>query len=609
MARHGSAHRSLIAALAVLALGASGCAAGVAPDAGRDRMPDELIQVSAAKRGESTDAWARSVLRKMTLREKVGQLFVSQLHGQSPDEADPKNREEFGVDTPAEVVRKYALGGVIYFNNDDSDNIDSPTQIAKLSNGLQRAAMSSNSRLPLTIGTDQESGRVTRIAAPATEFPGAMSLGATRSQEDARTAAGIMGSELRAMGITQNYAPDADVNSNPANPVIGIRSFASKPELAAQMVAAQVGGFQGSVASTAKHFPGHGDTDTDSHVDLPVINSTKEHWAKVDAPPFRAAIEAGIDSVMSGHLKFPKIDPSGEPGTLSPKILTGLLRKELGFTGVVVTDSLRMEGVRTLHPDEEIPVLALKAGADQLLMPANLDVAINSVLAAVRSGELTEQRIDASVTRILKVKRERGVLADPLVDVGAVGETVGTAEHLATAQRITDRTVTALRNDTNLLPLREKPNKILVTGGDADSTGTLAEQIGARGPATTAVPTDAEPTDETISKAVTAAKANDLVVVLTNGAATDPQQQKLVRALNGTGKPVVAAAIGVPYDPGYLERQKTWLLTYSDMPVATESLARVLFGEVSPQGKLPVDIPAGADQSTVRYPFGTGLSW
>jgi beta-N-acetylhexosaminidase len=604
MPRLSSSRRRFVAALTVLTLGASGCVAAAA-----QRVPDEMVKAGTAKRSAPVDAWARSVLRTMNLREKVGQLFVSQLHGQSADQADPKNRQDFGVDTPAEVVRKYALGGVIYFDNSDSDNIDSPAQIAGLSNGLQRAAMSSNSKLPLSIGTDQESGRVTRIGAPATEFPGAMSLGAAGSPEAAEQAARIMGSELRAMGITQNYAPDADVNSNPANPVIGIRSFSGNPALAARMVAAQVAGYQGSVAATAKHFPGHGDTDTDSHVDLPVINSTKDHWEKVDAAPFRAAIEAGIDTIMSGHLKFPKIDPSGEPGTLSPAILTGLLRKELGFTGVVVTDSLRMEGVRTMHPDERIPVLALKAGADQLLMPANLDVAIKSVLAAVRGGELTEQRIDQSVLRILKVKRQHGVLADPLVDVAAVSRTVGTKAHLAAAQRITDGTVTVVRNDAKLLPLRKKPDKVLVTGAGTDSAATLARQIGARGPAATAVPTGTEPSDETIDKAVNAAKANDLVVVLTNGAGTDPQQQKLVKALGATGRPVVGAALGVPYDPGYLDGQQTWLLTYSTMRVATESLAKVIFGEVSPKGKLPVDIPAGADQSTVRYPFGTGLTW
>ncbi|WP_253769121.1 glycoside hydrolase family 3 protein [Goodfellowiella coeruleoviolacea] len=561
--------------------------------------------------------WVTSTLRRMSLEDKIGQLFVTYVHGQAADEPTEGSVRDFGVATSAEVVKKFHPGGVIYFNNSSYDNIDSPKQVAELSNGLQRAALSSGSRVPLIISTDQEQGIVTRITAPATQFPGNMALGASRSPAAARQAAAITGRELRAMGIGQNFAPDADVNSNPQNPVIGVRSFSSDPALAAQLVAAQVHGYQDSgratetVSAAAKHFPGHGDTSDDSHYGLPEAKRTKEQWSTVDAPPFRAAIDAGIDVIMSAHITMPKIDPSGEPATLSKPILTGMLRDELGFDGVVVTDSLAMAGVRKLHSDAEIPVLALKAGVDQLLMPVNLELAATSVLDAVRRGEITEQRIDQSVTRILKLKYKRGLVAKPLVDVRAVNSVVGNRSHLAEAQRITDQTVTALRNDANLLPLTSKPASALVTGwGSAGTvTTTLANQIAARGPATTALDTGSAPTAAQISAAVDAAGQRDLVVVLTYNLAGSPAQQQLVDALVATGKPVVAVAVRNPYDTGYVPSAQTWLATYFYGATSTEALTKVLFGEIKPRGKLPVDVPDGADATKVRYPLGFGLSW
>jgi beta-N-acetylhexosaminidase len=590
---------TLLSALAALAMaGAAPLTAAAQPGAAD---PDLHQAVSAA-------------LHRMSLADKVGQLFVTYLHGKSADQPDPANQTDFGVDTAAQVVAKYHPGGVIYFHNSSRDNIDNPTQIAELSNGLQRAVLDSGG-LPLTIGTDQEQGIVTRIGPPATQFPGSMALGAGRSTADAEQAAAITGRELRAMGVNQDFAPDADVNSNPLNPVIGVRSFSGDPALAASMVTAQVQGYQRSgppqrtVSATAKHFPGHGDAATDSHTSLPIINHTLEQWRQVDAPPFRAAIAAGIDSIMTAHIEFPKIDPSGEPATLSPTILTGLLRDELHYDGVVITDSLEMAGVRQLHSDAEIPVLALQAGVDQLLMPPNLGVAINAVIAAVHDGRLTEQRIDQSVTRILLMKLRRGVLTHPFVDVAAVGSVVGTPDNLAAAQRITDRTVTATRNDAHLLPLTAKPSKVLVTGWGVATTQALADRIAARGPAASVVWTGTGPSAAQISQAVTAAGSADLVVVLTNGLSGDAQQQALLSQLDGTGKPVVAVAVRNPYDVAYLDTQRTWLATYSYGAVSMESLTRVLFGEAHPQGKLPVDVPAAGDPTTVKYPFGFGLTW
>lgn len=607
-----SAGRRIIVGTSVLALG---MAAVVSPAwAAGGQEPDTPGVAPAAPggpraHGRMEDAWVHATMSRMSLRQKVGQLFTTYVHGTDPNAADPANVEEFGVATPAEVVSKYHLGGVIYFENDHVQNIDDPKQVARLSNGLQRSAVASGAHIPLNISTDQEEGIVTRIKAPATRFPGSMALGAGRSTEDAKQAAEITGAEMRAMGINVNNAPDADVNSNPKNPVIGVRSFGSDPDLVSDFVTAQVSGYQDHVSATAKHFPGHGDAATDSHTGLPVIEHTKEQWEKLDAPPFRAAIAAGIDQIMTAHLSFPKIDPSGEPATLSPTIMTGLLRDELGYDGVVITDSLQMQGVRTLHPDAQLPVLALQAGADVMLMPAKLGLAIDSVCDAVHDGTLTEDRIDTSVERVLRQKFRNGVVWHPFVNRHTVSDTVGTKEHLAAARRITDRTITAVRNDDGVLPLAGTPENVLVSGWGQSTTATLADDIGARGSHTSAVPTGASPTDEQIDRAVTAAKDADLAVVLTHGLSGDKQQRALLERLTATGTPVVAVGVGTPYGVGYVPDAATWLETYSYTAVSMRSLTKVLFGDTSPQGKLPVDVPDGADPSQVMYPLGYGLTW
>ncbi|HEY3468888.1 MAG TPA: glycoside hydrolase family 3 protein [Amycolatopsis sp.] len=562
--------------------------------------------VSADARAEAA---ATQALRGLTLEEKVGQLFVTWVNGKSADEVNPKNQTDFGVDTAAEVVRKYHLGGVIYFNNATRDNFDDPVQVAKLSNGLQKAAITSGAHIPLQIAADQEGGTVTRMGAPATEFPNAMAISAGRDTNRATQAATILGQELRAVGINQDFAPDSDVNSNPVNPVIGVRSFSGQPGLASDYVTAEIKGFQQSVAATSKHFPGHGAAPTDSHTGLPRIDSTEDQWRATDVPPFKAAIAAGIDSIMTAHIQFPSLDPSLEPATLSKPIVTGKLRNELGYNGVIVTDSLEMQGVREMHSDAEIPVLALKAGVDQLLMPVHLDVAISSVLAAVKSGEIPMRQIDQSVLRVLKLKFKRGILFSPFVDTNKVMKTVGTPSHLATAQDIADRGITAIANDAGLLPLKQKPATTLVTGWGVSTTATLAEKLTAHGTQATAYQTGQAPTDAQIAQAVADARNVDLVVVLTNNIGGFPLQTKLLDALQATGKPVVAVAAQIPYDAGYPSAVKTWLATYGYIGPTLEALAKVILGETKPVGKLPVDIPAGTDVHTVKYPFGHGLTW
>jgi beta-N-acetylhexosaminidase len=485
-------------------------------------------------------------------------------------------------------------------------------RIAGLSTGLQRAALD-DSGIPLLVSTDQEGGIVARVGPPATQFPGNMALGAARQAEYALQAASITAGELRTLGINQDYAPVADVNVNPQNPVIGVRSFGEAPELVSGLMRAQVAGYQQGqrLAATAKHFPGHGDTSVDSHTGLPVIHHSLDELEKIDLPPFQAAIERGIASIMTAHIVVPALDPSGRPATLSRPILTGLLRERLGLDGVIVTDALDMAGVRQMFGDERVPVEALKAGTNILLMPPVPDLQYHAVLDAVRSGEISKARLDQSLYRILRLKFRLGLFTDPFAHPEHIAEVVGTPQHLATADRISDRAVTLLKNDAGLLA-PGSGKRTLVTGFGVTTTATIGQGLATRGLATEVLSTGSNPSDTTIAQAVAAANRNELVVVTTSQAwnqALNLKQRDLVNALLQIGRPLIALAVREPYDIAYFTAASTYLAAYGFNPVSLRALVRVLFGEVNPSGKLPVTIPAADDPARVLFPYGFGLSY
>ncbi|MBA8951613.1 glycoside hydrolase family 3 protein [Actinomadura namibiensis] len=489
-----------------------------------------------------------ALVRGMTVEEQVGQLFVPTF----ASEAAAK-----------QMIRKYRVGGFIYFPG----NLRSARQTARLSNALQSA-----SKVPLLLGTDEEQGLVTRVPF-LTRFPGNMALGATRDPEQARAAARVTGTELRAIGINQDYAPVADVNVNPANPVIGVRSFGADPALVARMLGGAITGYrEAGVAATAKHFPGHGDTATDSHTGLPVIRHSRAEWERLDAPPFRAAVAAGVDAIMSAHIVMPKLDRSGDPATLSRTVLTGLLRGELGYRGVVVTDSLQMAGARRRYGEGETAVRAVNAGADQLLMPPNLDRAHRAVLGAVRSGRISRQRLTEAVSRILRMKEQRGLFRGTRVDPARAAATVGSPAHRAVARRVAERSVTLVRNEGGTLPLG-KGARVRVTGPRAERLAAALRRAGVR--------------------TTSSAGADVTVLTSSNG---DPSAR--VRAVRG-GR-VVVAAIGRPYDLNGARGADAALATYSPGDASLAALSRVLTGAVKPTGKLPA--PAGG-------PAGHGLTY
>ncbi|MFJ2032399.1 glycoside hydrolase family 3 protein [Streptosporangium sp. NPDC087985] len=426
-----------LAALATVVAGCAGAGAGTAPPAkpavgqAGGTAAGATPSVSATPRPSGVEA----VLARMSVEDKVGQLFMPVLYGPAADTVSGENQARFGVGTPAKVVAKYRPGGVILFPW--AGNVKDVRQLVALTNGLQEASP----EIPLLLGADQENGVVSRLAPLVTDIPGASVIGSTGDPSLARKAAKVTGTELRALGINLDFAPVADVNINPRNPVIGPRAYGSDPKKTALMVAAAVQGFHDAgIASTAKHFPGHGDTNVDSHSGLPVIQHSLSQWSRLDAPPFAAAIGRNIDAIMSAHVVMPKLDPSGDPATLSKPILTGLLREKLGFDGVVSTDALDMAGVRKKYGDGQVAVRAILAGVDLLLMPPDYPKAYQAVLAAVKSGKISAERLDQSVRRLLKLKAARGLLdRAPVADPDRAERVLRSAEHRKVAQFITGR--------------------------------------------------------------------------------------------------------------------------------------------------------------------------
>src|SRR4051812_16160143 len=475
------------------------------------------------------------MMSQMSLPAKVGQMFVSYVYGTSataPAAADvAANQAMFGPDvrTGADAVTRYHLGGVIYFTW--SNNLAAPAQIAGLSNGLQSAAMASGG-IPLAISTDQEGGIVNRIGAPLAVSPGNMAIGATFNPLNAARAADVSGTELRALGINVVDAPVVDVNTDPRNAADGPRSFGDRTGPVSVFGVAAVAGYRtAGIGAQAKHFPGLGDTTVNTDNGVAVTTETRAQIMATHVPPFRAAIAAGVPSIMAAHIVAPALDPSGAPASLSEPIVTGLLRDTLHYDGVVITDALSAAALADIPPDQ-IVLDAVHAGIDQLLMPANVPAAIQTLLDAVTAGTVSEARIDRSVRRILTMKMRLGLPENPYVPSTPV---VGTDAHLAVMAGIAQRSITVLRD--RYLPLRPGQN-VLVTGWGASTTTNLTAALTARGLTATRFYTGS-PSAAVIAQAVAAASAADVTVVTTSNVYADATQVALVDALLATGKPVI----------------------------------------------------------------------
>ena len=550
----------------------------------------------------------------MSIDELIGQMTWTRVYGNSADDTSmaAENQQYYGVDTPAEVIEKYDLGGVLYFAWSNTIIEDDPVGAAELSNGLQAVSTGEDaSGIPLAVTIDQEGGIVARMTEPSTVLPGNMALGATFDTDLAYAQGQVLGSELAAVGVNVDFAPVLDVNTNPDNPVIGVRSMGADPSAVADLGLAQVEGMQSEgIGATAKHFPGHGDTEVDSHSGLPIITYDQETLDQ-HLVPFQAAIEGGIDMIMTAHIIVEAIDPE-MPGTLSHEVLTGLLREEMGFDGLITTDSLGMGALKDIpgHPldDGDIAALAIEAGSDILLNSPDVDAAFEGVRAAIEAGDLTRERLEESVTRILEWKVERGVWdGDPRVPVEDVMDTVGNDEHLATATEIGDRAVTMVRNDDDVLPLDADADSVLMVGAGSAWPERMGPILVERGfEVTEDYENGASPSAEYRERAVAAAAEHDAVVFASNNA--DEAQQEMVAALAETDTPVVVVATRNPYDANVLPGADAVLNIYGWFEPNFHGAVAAVAGDLNPTGALPVDVPT-ADGSEALYPIGFGLHY
>lgn len=498
-----------------------------------------------------------------------------------------------------EALRTYRPAGITLFR---SFNVDTPAQVRQLVDRLQ-AAVREIGIPPLLIAADQEGGQLMTIGSGSTPLPGNMALGAAGDTSLARRAGEVLGSELRAMGINVNYAPCCDVNINPQNPVIGIRSFGEDPAQVAELAAALIEGMQSrGVAATAKHFPGHGDAASDSHHGLPSLPHDLPRLEKVEFPPFEAAIRAGVELVMTGHLAMPAIDGAdAPPATLSRNVLNGLLREQLGFDGVIITDAMDMKAIGQGEELGENAVRAVQAGADLLLItsdPDDQECVHRHLSRALEEGQVNLHEFDASLERIgfLKGWLERQDEAPGL-------EVVGCREHQEIADEIARKSVTLVRNEAGTLPLRLPPEARVaavvpapldLTPADTSShvAPTLAAALRAYHRQVDQYIFPYSPTGHQITALLELLKTYDLVVLGTLNAFRQKGQQKLVSEVLASGIPTVLVAMRLPYDLMAYPQAPTHVCTYSLLEPSMRALAAAMFGKVPFEGRLPVSIPS-----------------
>jgi beta-N-acetylhexosaminidase len=543
-----------------------------------------------------TTATVRRWMRPMTLREEVAQLVFIPFNGFAPNSYSTEYRKF------VRLIRDTHVGGLILVNlaNGRVTQKAEPYALATFVNRLQAMA-----RVPLMVSADFERGASMRVN-DTTPFPHAMAFGAAGDPELARYEGEVTAREARALGIQWVFYPVADVNNNPDNPVINTRSFGEDPAKVAALVKAFIEGAHADknnyVLTTAKHFPGHGDTAVDTHLNLATVEANRERLEHLELVPFRAAIQAGVDSVMTAHVAVPALAPPGLPATLAPEILTGLLRDELGFKGLIVTDALEMGGIVKTYGPGEAAVRAIEAGADVLLMPSDPDAAIRGVVAAVESGRIKRLRIQVSVARILEAKERTGLDRKSSVNLEGISDAVNSPEANDKAQEVADRAVTLVRNATGLVPLTAPEGACFVvfSEGRYSADGQVfGEELRKRLPQAAIATLDPTMSREVNSDTLSRLPGCESYIVSAYSAPANYRGTvslggELPRAIQGllaSGKPVTLIALGNPYLLRDFPGVAAYLATFSTAPSAETAAVRALFGEIPIQGRLPVTIP------------------
>jgi beta-N-acetylhexosaminidase len=568
------------------------------------------------------EKWAEKTLKKLSLEEKIGQVFMIWCRASFLNVENPEYLQL------VDAMQKYHVGSFAMTVHVDGLFLmrSEPYEAAELLNRLQ-----SQSKLPLLFAADFERGVSMRLVG-TTVFPHAMAFGGDGSLEDAEAFGRITAEEARAIGVHWNFFPDADVNSNPANPIINTRSFGEDPKQVGDLAAAYIkGAHEGGMLTTVKHFPGHGDTATDSHLGVASVNVDRAHLDSIELPPFREAIAAGVDSVMVAHVTVPALDPDpNHVATISASVVTNLLQKQLGFNGIIVTDALDMAGLTRLFANNvgRAAVEAFKAGNDLLIIPADFPASYNAMLEAVRSGEISEERLNQSVLKILKAKASLDLQKARLVDIDDLAKKVAKPANLAFGQQVAEKAVTLVRDNGQVLPLKAKgttPGGLPYTTQEATSNQTVAvifsddvrtesgrvfaREFRARIPDAHLIyvdPRTAAGLSEEVMKAVDEAKTvvGVVYVIPTAGkvgntvAMPDATAALLNQMLDHAAAKTEVVAMGNPYLAADFPKIENYMCTFSNASVSEIAAVRALFGEIAIRGHLPVSIPNVAQRGS-----------
>jgi beta-N-acetylhexosaminidase len=568
------------------------------------------------------EKWAEKTLHKLTLEEKVGQVFMIWCRASFLNVENPEYLQL------VEDMQKYHVGSFAMTVHVDGPYLrrSEPYEAADLLNRLQK-----DSKLPLLFAADFERGVSMRLMG-TTVFPHAMAFGGDGKADDAETFGRISAEEARSIGIHWNFFPDADVNSNPTNPIINTRSFGEDPKQVGELVTAYIkGAHEGGMLTTVKHFPGHGDTATDSHLGVASVNVDRAHLESIELPPFRQAIAAGVDSVMVAHVTVPALDSDpNHVATISPVIVSDLLEQQLGFKGIVVTDALDMAALTHLFSSNigRAAVEAFKAGNDLLLIPADFPASYNAMVQAVQSGEISRERLDRSVLKILKTKASLGLQDARLVDMSAIAKVVAKPSNLAFGQQVADDAVTLVRDNGKVLPLKSKgtakgglpyttqeatANQVVaVLFSDdvrTDSGHAFAREFRARIPDAHIIYVDpriaAGMSDEVLKAVDEAQSVVAAVYLVPSGgkidnsvAMADASGVLLQQLLNHAGEKAAVIAMGNPYLAADFPQIGTYMCTFSNATVSETAAVKALFGEIMIHGHLPVSIPNVAARGT-----------
>jgi beta-N-acetylhexosaminidase len=590
-----------------------------AQSAGGDvRAPRTAQRVPMTALGITPAPWADSVLASLSLRDKAAQIVWPWMIG------DYQAYDSPAWQRLATLVGQQHVGGIIM-------SVGSPVEIASKINGLQYL-----SPTPLLVSADLESGAGFRLRAGyfvpnaidlggATLFPQNMAFGAARDEALAYELGKITALEGRAVGIHIAFAPVLDVNNNPANPVIGVRSFSEDPQLVARLGTAMIRGMQeNGMIATAKHFPGHGDTEVNSHLGLPVVPVSRERLDRVELFPFSAAIRAGVGMVMTAHMALPAITGDSTPATLAPAVMRDLLRRDLGFRGILSTDAMDMRGVLATMGLAEASKRAIEAGNDILLMPTDIPATIDAVVAGVREGRFTEARVDSSVRRLLELKERLGLHRERYVDLNKVRSVVGATEHAATAQRAAERGITLVKDVPRTIPLQLTPRRNVAADGsgrtdllavtvarraDLGAGRDFNAELRARYPGMREIFVDADDPEYDYERVLRMSDLAEVTVVGSYSLAGYDLQRtntaprafvEFVRELQRRPTRTVVVAFGNPYLLREIPDAPTYMVAWSGFPVSQRAAARALLGTASISGRLPIAIPPVA-------PMGAGI--